>query len=164
MRERDTTKIRARFAPSPTGYLHIGSARTALFNWLFIRKEKGTFVLRIEDTDMSRHMEEAVVPILDSLKWLGIDWDEGPDKGGSYGPYRQSERSGIYRDHALKLLEEKKAYRCFCSPELLKQHRDASERDGRTFKYDRTCFKLSQDEINKNLQDRMPYAIRLSCP
>ena len=122
--------IRVRFAPSPTGYLHIGSARTALFNWLFARKEKGAFIIRIEDTDMSRHMEEAIVPILDSLRWMGIDWDEGPDRGGDFGPYRQSERSGIYKEYADRLLEEKKAYMCFCSPELLKERRDDAGSSG----------------------------------
>jgi nondiscriminating glutamyl-tRNA synthetase len=156
--------IRVRFAPSPTGYLHIGSARTALFNWLFARKAKGSFIIRIEDTDMTRHMEEAVIPILDSLKWLGIDWDEGPDKGGGYGPYRQSERTEIYRKYADSLLEEKKAYRCFCSPQSLKDSRLAAESRGKTFQYDRRCLNLSGEEIDRNLKGGMPFAIRLLVP
>jgi glutamyl-tRNA synthetase len=162
--EKQNKNIRVRFAPSPTGYLHIGSARTALFNWLFARKAKGTFIIRIEDTDMSRHMEEAVQPILDSLRWLGIDWDEGPDKGGSFGPYRQSERSGIYKDYANNLLDEKKAYRCFCSPEFLKEQRKIAESQKKTFKYDRRCLKLSQEDIAKNLESGKPFAIRLLVP
>jgi len=162
--KKKSENIRVRFAPSPTGYLHIGSARTALFNWLFARNKKGAFIIRIEDTDMSRHMEEAVQPILDSLRWLGIDWDEGLDKGGHFGPYRQSERSGIYKDYADKLLEEKKAYRCFCSPEFLKERRKAAESHEKTFKYDRTCLKLSPEEIAGNLESGKPYAVRLLVP
>jgi len=164
MENLDTEKIRVRFAPSPTGYLHIGSARTALFNWLFARKEKGSFVIRIEDTDLSRHMEEAVMPILDSLRWLGVDWDEGPDKGGPYGPYRQSERIDIYRQHAHRLIEDKKAYRCFCSPELLKQKRDCAEKEGRTFKYDRRCLELSPEAVKENLENGKPFAVRILVP
>lgn len=164
MNNRGKEKIRVRFAPSPTGYLHIGSARTALFNWLFARKEKGSFIIRIEDTDQSRHMEEAVMPILDSLKWLGIDWDEGPDKSGPYGPYRQSGRSDIYGKYARKLIDDGKAYRCFCSPELLKERRDAVENEGGSFKYDRACLGLSPEEVSKNLEKGEPFAVRILVP
>jgi len=156
MMEKARQDIRVRFAPSPTGYLHIGSARTALFNWLFARGSGGTFILRIEDTDLSRHIEEAIGPILDSLKWLGIDWDEGP--------YRQSERSEIYNRYADKLLKEEKAYRCFCSPELLKERREAAREKGETFKYDRTCLRLSPDDIKDRLDKKEPYALRLMVP
>ncbi|MCX6347503.1 MAG: glutamate--tRNA ligase family protein, partial [Actinobacteria bacterium] len=99
-------EIRLRFAPSPTGYLHIGSARTAFFNWLFAKKKSGKFILRIEDTDIERNREETVGTILDSMKWLGMDWDEGPDVGGDFGPYRQSERLDIYKKLSEKMLEE----------------------------------------------------------
>jgi len=164
MDNKDKRKIRVRFAPSPTGFLHIGSARTALFNWLFARKEKGSFIIRIEDTDLSRHMEEAVIPILDSLKWLGIDWDEGPDKDGSFGPYRQSERSSIYWEYAQKLIDSNKAYRCFCRPELLIKQREAAQKKDKSFKYDRKCFKLPPEEINENIKNKKPFAIRLLVP
>lgn len=151
-------EVRVRFAPSPTGYLHIGSARTAFFNWLYARKTGGKFVLRIEDTDIARHQEETIDLILNSLKWLGLNWDEGPEVGGKYGPYRQSSRLEIYKKYADKLIEEKKAYRCFCSPELLKREREKS------FKYDRKCLKLSQKDIEDNLISGKPYAIRFLVP
>ena len=106
-----------RFAPSPTGYLHIGSARTALYNWLMAKKEKGLFLLRIEDTDRSRYVPEAMTDIMENLRWLGLDWDEGPEAGGPAGPYYQSERVEIYRRHAEDLVVQGKAYYCFWSPE-----------------------------------------------
>ncbi len=156
--------IRARFAPSPTGYLHIGSARTAFFNWLFSKKEGGKFILRIEDTDIARHMEETIEMIFNSLKWMGITWDEGPDVGGPYGPYRQSERTGIYMKKAEELVKSNKAYRCFCSPEILEQKRaDAASRN-EYFKYDRHCLKLSENEIKKLLDLKTPHVIRLCVP
>ena len=158
-----TDKIRLRFAPSPTGSLHIGSARTALFNWLYARKTKGKLILRIEDTDRSRHIEEAIAPIIESLKWMGIDWDEGPDIGGSYGPYRQSERTDIYTKYGQKLVDEKKAYICFCTPDELNARRKASESDGKTFKYDRRCHSLSADMIAKR-KKKNPYTIRILVP
>src|SRR5438105_12867333 len=104
---------RVRFAPSPTGYLHIGGVRTALFNWLWARKTKGVFVLRIEDTDQERSTPESRKTILDSMKWLGLDWDEGPEVGGKYGPYTQMERLATYNEQAEKLIREKKAFRCY---------------------------------------------------
>lgn len=148
--------IRVRFAPSPTGYLHIGSARTAFFNWLYAKKTKGKFILRIEDTDITRHLEESVNKIISSLKWLGIGWDEGP--------YRQSLRTGIYRQHAEKLISEKKAYPCFCSPEELKEKRINSQKKGKPFRYDRKCFKFSPGEVKDNMEKGKPYAVRFLVP
>lgn len=169
--------VRVRFAPSPTGYLHIGSARTAFFNWLYAKKTKGRFILRIEDTDFSRHMEESVYLMMDSLKWLGITWDEGPDIGGNYGPYRQSQRQDIYREFAKNLISEGKAYYCFCTQEKLKEKRgyNSNLRSGgdeysdagiveKSYKYDRECLKLSGKQIEKNLDKGVPYAIRLLIP
>ena len=156
--------IRVRFAPSPTGYLHIGSARTAFFNWLFAKKEHGQFILRIEDTDIARHMEETIAMITDSLRWLGITWDEGPDIGGGFAPYRQSERISIYLKIAGELLDSKKAYRCFCSPEILEQKRQAAARQDSYFKYDRECLTLSQTQVQQRLDKGIPFAIRLLVP
>ncbi len=127
---------RVRFAPSPTGYLHIGGARTALFNWLYARKNKGVFVLRIEDTDQKRSTEASVNAILDGLKWLGIDWDEGPGVGGPYAPYFQTGRLKRYTEVAEQLIAEGKAYRCYCTAEDLKARRAAH---GPGYRYERTC-------------------------
>jgi len=151
-------EVRVRFAPSPTGYLHIGSARTAFFNWLYARKTEGKFVLRIEDTDVARHQEETIDIILNSLKWLGLNWDEGPESEGEFGPYRQSSRLEIYKKYTDRLIEDKKAYRCFCNPELLKKEREKS------FKYDRRCLELSQKSIEVNMESGKPYAIRFLVP
>ncbi len=107
--------VRVRFAPSPTGLLHVGNARTALFNWLFARQKKGVFVLRIEDTDIERSAAEYEKRLIDDLRWLGLDWNEGPDTGGDFGPYRQSQRLDYYEKHTQKLLKEGKAYHCFSS-------------------------------------------------
>jgi glutamyl/glutaminyl-tRNA synthetase len=115
--------LRVRFAPSPTGHLHVGNARTALFNWLLARGQGGTFILRIEDTDTERSTRESERSILEDLRWLGLDWDEGPDAGGPYGPYRQSERSELYRQTTEQLLAEGRAYRCFCTPDQLEAER-----------------------------------------
>lgn len=158
------SKIRVRFAPSPTGFLHIGSARTALFNWLYARKTGGSFIVRIEDTDTKRHQEEAVGLILGSLKWLGMDWDEGPDAGGSFGPYRQSERLDIYRKNAQRLLEDGKAYYCFCSPEDLARKRESCHKNGEAFKYDRSCLSLTAEEIAERTGRGESYTIRLLVP
>src|SRR5688572_25542312 len=117
-------KPRLRFAPSPSGYLHIGGVRTALFNWLWARKTGGTFVLRIEDTDQARSTPESRQVILDSLSWLGLDWDEGPNVGGSHGPYTQMERLAIYAEHAARLVSAGKAYRCYCTKEELDRARE----------------------------------------
>ncbi len=145
--------IRVRFAPSPTGYLHIGGARTALFNYLFAKKNNGKFILRIEDTDAERSTEESVKIILESLKWLKILWDEGPEVGGEYGPYFQSQRLHIYKEFAQKLLNEGKAYKCYCTKEELEQQRQKAEKMKIPFKYDSKCR-------NAKEQDK-PYTIRI---
>ena len=120
----DTSQIRVRYAPSPTGSLHVGGVRTALFNWLFARKNNGIFALRIEDTDLERSTEESVEQLKRSLRWIGLDWDEGPEVGGPYGPYRQTERFDLYREAARKLLDSGLAYRDFATPEELAEFRE----------------------------------------
>jgi len=138
--------IRLRFAPSPTGLLHVGNARTALFNFLFSRKMKGRFILRLEDTDAERSTAEAERAIGHDLRWLGLDWDEGPDRPGNFGPYRQSERLEIYRCYALKLLEKGQAYRCYCTEEELEEKRKRSLTKGIPPKYDGRCRNLTPEE------------------
>ncbi|RPH69051.1 MAG: glutamate--tRNA ligase [Myxococcaceae bacterium] len=133
------TPPRVRFAPSPTGYLHIGGARTALFNWLEARRDHGRFVLRIEDTDRERSTVESVQAILDGLRWLGLDWDEGPEVGGPYAPYFQTDRLATYRAAADRLVAEKKAYLCYCTKEELEERRKVFERQKRPYKYEGTC-------------------------
>ena len=160
----EDNKIRVRFAPSPTGYLHIGGARTALFNWLYARHHKGTFILRIEDTDQARSTEEAVNVILEGMKWLGLDWDEGPGKGGEYGPYYQMQRLNLYREYTEKLLKDKKAYRCYCTREELAESREKQTREGKNPKYDRHCLDLSEDEIKKHEEEDRKPVIRLKIP
>jgi len=155
---------RVRFAPSPTGYLHVGGARTALFNWLFARRHGGVFVLRIEDTDIVRSSAEMVEGILDGLRWLGLDWDEGPNIGGDYGPYFQSERMDRYRAMAERLLTAGRAYYCYCTPEELRAKRDAAERGGQVWRYDRTCCHLPAAEIAARERAHMPRAIRFRVP
>jgi len=155
---------RVRFAPSPTGYLHVGGARTALFNWLFARHTGGVFVLRIEDTDVERSSTEMVEGILDGMRWLGLDWDEGPHVGGSYGSYFQSERLGRYRELAEQLVASGAAYYCYCTPDELKARRDAAERADSAWRYDRTCCALTPDAVAARERDRMPRAIRVRVP
>jgi len=138
--------VRVRFAPSPTGFLHLGGARTALFNWAFARKYGGVFVLRIEDTDLSRSTEESVRVILESLRWLGLLWDEGPEVGGPYGPYFQSQRLHLYREYAERLLQKGLAYECFCTPEELKERKERVIAQGGSWRYDRRCLHLSARE------------------
>ncbi len=138
--------VRARFAPSPTGWLHVGGARTAYFNWLFARRHGGAFVLRIEDTDAARSTGESERGVLDDLRWLGLQWDEGPDNGGPYGPYRQSERLDLYRTRADELIARGLAFRCFCTDESLEQRRQASLAAGRPPHYDGRCRALAADE------------------
>src|ERR1700687_5677539 len=159
-----TSAVRVRFAPSPTGYLHVGGARTALFNWLFARRHGGVFVLRIEDTDAERSSTEMVEAVLDGLRWLGIDWDEGPKIGGPYAPYFQSQRLDRHRAMAERLVAEGDAYRCYCTTELLKTKRDAAEQAGSAWRYDRTCLALTPDEIAACGRDRVPYAVRFRVP
>ena len=136
--------IRVRFAPSPTGHFHVGGARAALFNWLFARQGRGTFILRIEDTDEVRSKKEFEDEILESLRWLGLNWDEGPEVGGDYGPYRQSERVHIYKQHLENLLSEKKAYYCYCTPEELEAQKEAMTSQGFAPKYSGHCRSFAE--------------------
>jgi len=153
-------EVRVRFAPSPTGFLHVGGARTALFNFLFAKKYAGSFILRIEDTDEERSKPEYEKDIMDSLKWLGIEWDEGPDIGGKYGPYRQSERREIYKKYLEKLIEEGKAYFCFCSPEELEAERQYFLSIGQAPRYSGKCRNLSKETIEQYLKENRPFVIR----
>jgi glutamyl-tRNA synthetase len=136
----DTPGVRVRIAPSPTGFAHLGTASTALYNVLFARQNRGTLVLRVDDTDLERNRPEYEALIYDSLHWLGLDWDEGPDKGGPEAPYRQSERLDVYKQHAARLLAEGKAYRCWCSPEELDAERKQAQAEKRAYKYSRRCL------------------------
>jgi glutamyl-tRNA synthetase len=156
--------IRVRFAPSPTGYLHVGGARTALFNWLFARRHGGVFVLRIEDTDLERSSAEMVEGILDGLRWLGLDWDEGPSIGGPVGPYFQSERVDRYRAMADRLVATGHAYYCYCSPDNLRAKREAAEAAGGAWKYDRSCRQLPASEVAERERNRVPRAVRVLVP
>ncbi len=155
---------RVRFAPSPTGYLHVGGARTALFNWLYARHTGGTFVLRIEDTDTERSSWEMVAGILDGMRWLGLDWDEGPEVGGPHGPYFQSERLDRYREAAVRLVASGHAYYCYCSPDEIKAKREAAEQRGETWSYDRTCAALGSDDIADRESAGAPRAVRFRMP
>ncbi|MGD8719745.1 MAG: glutamate--tRNA ligase [Candidatus Zixiibacteriota bacterium] len=138
--------VRVRFAPAPTGYLHVGGARTALFNYLFARQHHGKFVLRIEDTDAERSSEEYYASIVEALRWLGLDWDEGPEAGGPHGPYRQSERRAIYDEHIGRLVEADAAYECYCTPEELDRKREAMRDAGQAPRYDGACAGLTAAE------------------
>ena len=150
-------EIRVRFAPSPTGELHIGGARTALFNWLFARDRGGKFVLRIEDTDVARSQENFTQSIIRDLKWLGLNWDEGPQVGGEYGPYFQSERTSIYSEFAGRLLKSGQAYLCFCTPEELEERRKDMHKLGKSPRDDEPCRNLSSEEKNRlKKQGRKP--------
>ncbi len=157
-------QVRVRFAPSPTGYLHIGGARTALFNWFFAKQQKGKLVLRIEDTDEERLKEDSVSQILASLKWLGIDWDEGPEKEGNVGPYYQSQRKNIYRAIAAQLVEAGKAYYCFCSEAELEAERGEQRKKGAILGYSGKCRQLSEDEVNEKINQGLKYVIRFKLP
>lgn len=156
--------VRVRFAPSPTGYLHVGGARTALFNWLFARRHGGAFVLRIEDTDAERSSWEMVAGIVDGMRWLGLDWDEGPDIGGPHAPYFQSERLEKYRAMAAQLVAGGHAYFCYCTPEAIQAKRAAAEASGTGWKYDRTCCQLTSDQVSSLETARSPRAIRFKVP
>ena len=156
--------VRVRFAPSPTGYLHVGGARTALFNWLFARRHGGTFVLRIEDTDTERSSWEMVAGIVEGLRWLGLDWDEGPDVGGPHGPYFQSQRLDQHRAVVNRLIAGGHAYPCYCSSETLQAKRQAAEAAGGGWMYDRTCRQLSPEDIARLDTAGTPRAIRLLIP
>jgi glutamyl-tRNA synthetase len=148
--------IRVRIAPSPSGFLHVGVARTAIFNWLYARSQGGKFVLRIEDTDAARSSKDMVDAIIDSLKWLGLDWDEGP--------FFQSERSEIYKTYLDKLIQSGNAYPCFCTPEELAARRAEAQKNKADVRYDRTCLRLSAEEVKKRIDAGQPHALRLKVP
>ena len=165
-------KIRVRFAPSPTGLLHVGNARTALYNWLFARRHGGVFILRIEDTDLERSQAQYEKQLIEDLHWLGLDWDEGPggtaaagsvwgDEHGAHGPYRQSERLNIYAKHTERLLKEGKAYACFCAPEELEAERKAAAMEHRPQAYSGKCRSLTPEEVDRNLAEGKTFAVRL---
>ncbi|HEX8153244.1 MAG TPA: glutamate--tRNA ligase family protein, partial [Thermoanaerobaculia bacterium] len=149
--------VRVRFAPSPTGHLHVGGARTAIFNWLFAKHHGGAFVIRVEDTDQARSTRESEQMVLDDLRWLGLDWNEGPDVGGPHAPYRQSERRALYDATAAELVARGVAYRCYCSEEELEAKRKQAEEEGRPPHYDLTCW-------NDRRDDDHPHAIRFHVP
>ncbi len=155
------TKVRVRFAPSPTGYLHVGNARTALFNWLFARHHGGAFVLRIEDTDVERSEEHYEARLLEDLRWFGLDWDEGPEKPGPFGPYRQSERKALYAQYATELIDQGHGYHCFCSEEQLEAEREEALKAGRQPKYSGRCRKLRREEAARRLAAGEAAAVRL---
>ena len=157
-------EVRVRIAPSPTGYFHIGSARTALFNYLFAKKHEGSFVLRIEDTDAERSFPEFEKDIIEGLKWLGLDWSEGPDIDGDHGPYRQSERKDIYSDYLEKLLAQDKAYYCFCSGEELETQKQYQMSIGEAPKYSGKCADLPKETVKKYLKEKKPSIIRFRVP
>ncbi|MGH2711215.1 MAG: glutamate--tRNA ligase [Actinomycetota bacterium] len=157
-------KVRVRYAPAPTGYLHVGGARTALYDWLYARHHGGTFVLRIEDTDRERSTEESVDALQDALTWLGIDWDEGPSVGGDFGPYRQTERLDLYRDAAAKLLADGNAYKCWCTPDELDERRKAAQAKGLPWRYDRKCLERPDEERRALEESGARAAIRFRQP
>lgn len=156
--------IRTRFAPSPTGFLHVGGLRTALYNYLFARKNGGKFILRIEDTDRTRFVENATENLIKILQWVGIDYDEGPVKNGPYKPYIQSERFDLYKKYADELIQKNAAYYCFCTTERLEEMRKNQEAHHLAPMYDRKCLNLSADEIKKNLAEKKPFVIREKIP
>ena len=156
--------MRLRFAPSPTGQLHVGNARTALFNWLLARGQGGTFILRIEDTDFERSTRESERSVIEDLQWLGLDWTEGIDVGGDRGPYRQSERLHIYRAHAVELMAAGHAYQCFCSAEVLEADRTTALAAGKPPKYVGRCRQISRDEARRRIEDGEKAVIRFRIP
>jgi len=156
--------IRTRFAPSPTGFLHVGGLRTALYNYLFARNNQGQMILRIEDTDRARFVEGATENLIKTLHVMGIDYQESPDKGGKFGPYLQSQRLNVYRQHAEKLVQQGDAYFCFCTPERLEALRKEQEAAGEQSKYDGLCRNLSDSEIEDKLAEKIPHVIRLKMP
>jgi nondiscriminating glutamyl-tRNA synthetase len=156
--------MRLRFAPSPTGQLHVGNARTALFNWLMARGQGGTFIVRIEDTDVERSTRESELAILDDLRWLGLEWDEGVEASGEHGPYRQSERLHVYRAHAIELLSAGKAYHCFCSAEQLETDRQDALKTGRPPQYTGRCRSIARDDARKRIEHGEAAVVRFRVP
>ena len=157
-------EVRTRFAPSPTGYMHLGNLRSALYTYLFAKANGGKFILRIEDTDQSRYVPGAVDVIYRTLKSIGMQWDEGPDIGGDYGPYVQSERKNMYLPYAEQLVKAGKAYYCFCTEEELAARREETAKRGETFKYDKHCLHLSPEEVQRRIAAGEPYVIRQNVP
>lgn len=156
--------IVTRFPPSPTGFLHVGSLRTALYNYLFAKQNKGKFIIRIEDTDRERYVEGAVENLIKTLKWAGLEYNEGPDIGGPHGPYIQSQRLELYREYAQKLIQNHHAYYCFCTKERLENMRKSQEAKKLAPKYDRYCLNLSKEEIEKNIHQSVSHVIRQKIP
>jgi len=159
-----TNPVRVRYAPSPTGYPHVGNIRTALFNWLFARHYGGSFIVRIEDTDVTRKIKGAVEVILDGLRWLGLDWDEGPEVGGKYSPYFQSQRLEIYHEVAQRLISQGNAYYCYCSPQRLEQMRAEQVRRKQPPGYDRHCRNLTQEERSAKEKEGVTPVVRFKTP
>ncbi len=160
-----SSDVRVRFAPSPTGKLHIGGARTAIYNWAFARANGGTFILRIDDTDPTRSTDENTQIILRAMRWLGLDWDEGPEVGGDFGPYSQTERLDLYREAAERLLAEGRAYPCFCSAEQLAADREAAQARKDPFQgYQRRCRDIDPDEARARMDAGEPYTLRIKVP
>jgi nondiscriminating glutamyl-tRNA synthetase len=157
-------RVRVRFAPSPTGYVHVGNARTALFNWLFARHHQGDFILRIEDTDVERSEARYETQLIADLRWFGLDWDEGPDKGGPFAPYRQSERGESYRRHAIELIDRGLAYFCFCSPQELEAEREAALKAGQQPMYSGRCRTRPREEAARKVAEGVPASVRLKIP
>jgi glutamyl-tRNA synthetase len=156
--------VRVRIAPSPTGEPHVGTAYIALFNYLFAKKYGGEFILRIEDTDQTRSTREYEQKVLDALKWTGLKWSEGPDVGGPYGPYRQSERKDIYKPFVDKILEAGRGFRCFCTPERLEKMREAQRAAGQAPKYDGHCLNLTAEEVTRRVEAGEPHVVRMKIP
>jgi glutamyl-tRNA synthetase len=156
--------VRTRFAPAPSGSIHVGNARTALFSWLAARHHGGQFVLRVEDTDVSRVTEEAVHGLMESLRWLGIDWDEGPDVGGPYAPYRQSRRLDLYHEQAERLVSQSRAYPCYCTPEELEERRKTAQARGKAPGYDGRCRSLTDRDRTAFEAEGRPFALRFAMP
>ena len=158
-------QVRVRFAPSPTGKLHVGGARTAIYNWAFARANNGVFILRIDDTDPTRSTEENTQIILRAMRWLGLDWDEGPEVGGDFGPYKQTERLDLYRQAAQKLWDEGRAYPCFCTPEQLAADKKAAQDRKDPFQgYQRRCRDIDPDEAKRRIEAGEPYVLRIKVP
>lgn len=155
---------RVRFAPSPTGYLHLGGARTALYDYLLARQTEGDFILRIEDTDQKRYQENAEADFTEALDWLGLSWDEGPGKGGPHEPYRQSQRKKFYQDHAHQLIDDGHAFYCFCSAERLNRVREQQLAANQNPRYDGTCRRLDPEEALGRVRAGEEHVIRLKTP
>ena len=158
------TKIRLRFAPSPTGFLHIGSLRTVLFDYLIAKTLNGKLILRVEDTDRKRQVQGAVESLIDILAWVGIKFDEGPHLGGEFGPYTQSERREIYKEHVKTLLKKGAAYRCFCTAERLTEMRERQQAEKKPPRYDRACRELTREEVEKRIKSGEKFVIRQTMP